>query len=636
MSNADLQLQLLLKLNDQVSQGLKRILGEAQKDSKALAGELGAAGKAAMAIKPTGVERLSAAAREADPYVRAVAQGLEAARRAADSIKPTAIERMSAAMRGLRDAAGATWRAMQNVAQAGGALMAGGYVIRHAAAQPMAYDLRLALMANTAFPERDVAGRIAGKAELDAAVIRATRTGGGSREQAAATLDELLASNAMTQSSAVALLPALQKFSTATGADPRQLAQIAARAKQNFQLTDAEVPIALSKALKAGQLGGFELRDMARWLPQQMGLSKGFAGMKGMRDFETLLAYNQAVAITAGTKDEAGNNLRNLLSKINSQDSARDAEKLGIDLSGRLTEARLAGINPLDAFVAMIAEEAGKDKNVQSLRAKAKAATGAEQHDTYEAMAQIMMGKGIGKFVQDMQAMSALLAAIDQKGYLKQVREGVAEEKGQEGERAFAVVAASLSSSVDKATNEWQIGASTVMNSVAGAATALIEKLVTAAQAYPNLTAATVATTTAIAALGAAAGAAALVGGLKGAAGGAGASAIAAAAAAGGVALSSTGGAAMRYAGAAAMLGTAYGLPLAIAGAAGAGAGYGIYKSGIEGTAFGDLIGRTVAQVMAVLGSKEAQRTLKVEVDVKNGNIVTAVNEANSRESRRH
>ena len=36
-------------------------------------------------------------------------------------------------------------------------------------------------------------------------------------------------------------------------------------------------------------------------------------------------------AVTAGTKDQAGNNLVNLLRKLNSQDTAQDFKKLGID-----------------------------------------------------------------------------------------------------------------------------------------------------------------------------------------------------------------------------------------------------------------------------------------------------------------
>lgn len=635
-----MQLQLLLKLNDQVSHGLKRILGEAQKGSKALAGDLGAAGKAAMGIKPTGVERLSAAAREADPYVRAVARGLESARRAADSIKPTAIERMSAAMRGLREATGATWRAMQGLAQGGAALAAGGYVVKSAFAQPMAYDRRLALMANTAFSDRDVTGRIAGKVELDEAVKRAVRTGGGTREQAAETLDALLAPGAMQTRSAVALLPTLQKFSTGTGADPAQLAQLAIRAKQTFGLTDEQLPVALSKALKAGQMGGFELRDMARWLPQQMALASA-NGMKGMSGFETLLAYNQASAITAGGKDEAGNNLVNLLAKINSQDTANDAKKLGIDLSGTLAAARGKGMNALDAFVALVEQEAGKDPRLQTLRAKAAGATGEAQRDTYGAMADIMMGQGIGKLIQDRQALMGLLAAITQKDYLGKVREGVAGEAGAEGDRSFGVVADTLSFKTEELANEKAIAASKAMESVSGAAGGLVQKLVDVAQAQPTLAAAAYAAATALGAVAAAAGVSALLGGGKGAGAAAAAGAagkagwIGRAGSAVAGALGSAGGALMRYIGAGAVLGTTWGLPLAGAGAVGYGLGA-LANKGID-AGLSKATGRETAlgSLLYDLLHREKE-PVKVVVSVENGNVVASVNERNSREARRH
>ncbi|MEY5966083.1 phage tail tape measure protein, partial [Salmonella enterica subsp. enterica serovar Corvallis] len=72
--------------------------------------------------------------------------------------------------------------------------------------------------------------------------------------------------------------------------------------------------------------------------------------------FAVLLGWNQASAITSGSPDEAGNNLNNLLLKLNSQDAANAAARIklpsgkGIDLSGSLAKAVGNGINPLEAF----------------------------------------------------------------------------------------------------------------------------------------------------------------------------------------------------------------------------------------------------------------------------------------------
>lgn len=70
------------------------------------------------------------------------------------------------------------------------------------------------------------------------------------------------------------------------------------------------------------------------------------------------------------------------------------------------------------------------------------------------------------------------------------------------------------------------------------------------------------------------------------------------------------------------------------AGAAGYGIGSLLYK-GMDDTKAADAIGRSVAKVLAFFGNEEAKRALKVEVDVKNGNIVAAVNDAQARDARR-
>lgn len=75
------------------------------------------------------------------------------------------------------------------------------------------------------------------------------------------------------------------------------------------------------------------MKDMARWLPQQLAAMKS-AGMGATLDnFSSLLNANQLAFMTAGSTDEAGNNLVNLLAKISSQDIVTKAKK--IDINGQ-------------------------------------------------------------------------------------------------------------------------------------------------------------------------------------------------------------------------------------------------------------------------------------------------------------
>ena len=159
-------------------------------------------------------------------------------------------------------------------------------------------------------------------------------------------------------------------------------------------------------------------------------------------------------------------------------------------------------------------------------------------------------------------------------------------------------------------------------------------------QQWPGFSAAIVGGTTALVALAAAAGAAALGLGVLGGAGGAKGmlgGLAAGAAGAGRTALGAAGrvgtgllGAALSPVGAAAMAGGGIGLGV------GTLTNLGINKADKAfGTTIGNDIGRMVAYVMAGLGSKDAKQALQIEIDVKNGNIVAAVNQANAREAAR-
>jgi hypothetical protein len=704
MAGSNLELALLLRLNDQMSRGLRAAMQNVSQESRTAS---------------RSVENIAAAA---------------------NRVRPAGIERMNAALRTLHSTAKSTLSTLAKIgsttAQVGSAVMAGGYVAKSAAERPMAYDKRLALLSNTANSDLDAAGRIAAKIQLDKGIRQAVNKdqggGGGTPEQALDALNTLVGSGAFGNAKqAMSLLPMVQKNATGTGADSNDLAKIMIAAKQNMGIADRDMPAMLSKAIRAGQEGGFELSDMSKWLPQQMTLASA-NGMKGMAGFESLLAANQVSRIGAGTADEAGNNLVNLLAKINSQDTANDFKKQGIDLSGSLAAARSKGVNPLEAFVGLVEKIASKDKDYTNLRKKADSETGADQKATLSAMADILQQKSIGKAVQDRQALMELLMLIQQRGKYDDVKTKVGAEKGQEGETSYQVVASTLDSKAEQVGNKKAFAAIDTLNAIDAPLGKLLDKLNAEAEAHPILTTAIYSTVTAFGVLAAAAGAGGLMGLLtrgKGVGAGVGAAATAAATAAARPAISYAGEIPASVAAAAAARNAAGRSPGLLAraatgvgglarGAAAAVGGVGlgatalVAGSGLAGYRTGsalynhmgddtrDKIGGVIAQALANFGNKEAQsaldsrfslrqplnenklagprveqtsrqqnavagakpsgrdaeqpvidaianslnqvlknfvsQTIKVDVDVRNGNIVAAVNQANTQQARRN
>ena len=395
--------------------------------------------------------------------------------------------------------------ALQKAPAAAAAAVGGFYAAKTLLDKPMDYSLRLAHMANTAFGDRDLAGRQAGKSELNEAIMAAVRQGGGTRDAGAATLDSLIASGAVPIDKAKAMLPALMKASSASGAGAEDIGKIAIKAMQTFKISEAQLPEILDIAMKAGQAGGFELKDMAKWLPQMMAAGK-LSGLQGVEGFRRIVAGAQASAITSGSKDEAGNNVVNLLAKINSQDTQKDFKKQGYDLTGKLMSARENGVNSIDAFVSFVDEIAAKDPKYVALQKKlASASTSGEKTDTTEALASLLEGNAVGKVIQDRQALMYLLAEMNNRKYVTEVMDktrspGSAIDSAQAlitGESSYKFQA--IGNEKDNAMSNAFDGKSGVLNTVLDGATGL-------AREFPLLTTATVAATTALGVLAASAG----------------------------------------------------------------------------------------------------------------------------------
>lgn len=382
------------------------------------------------------------------------------------------------------------------IASVGAGMAAGAMVMAQPMKKEMDYDRRLAMVSNTAFSDRDVAGRIAGKKELHDAVKSAVETGGGTKEEALGSLDKLLASGTVKAETAMKLLPTLQKGAVATGASTEDLSAIAISAMQQFGISEDQIGAVLDKAVAAGQAGNFELSDMARWLPQQMAAAKS-AGLSGMDGFEALLVANQQARVTAGTSDEAGNNLVNLLAKLTSKETAdrfskleikgKDGKPHGIDFIKSMENEKKQGKNSIEAFGSIMDMVVGEDKRYQALKAKLKTAKKEEQQSLIEQMTNLVEGTAIGQIISDRQALMALLGIRNNVELGKQVKEEVTNSEGAT-DKSHKVVMSTNSAKVEQAKNAVEFAQMEGMKSFNNALGDAATKLAEYAKAYPDLT----------------------------------------------------------------------------------------------------------------------------------------------------
>lgn len=335
--------------------------------------------------------------------------------------------------------------------------------------EAIGYSSQLMSMANTAYYDKDLAGRIAGKQELSGAILAAIRQGGGSREQASQALNTLIASGIYSPQQATDLLPTLQMAVTGTRAEANDLAMIGTKGGLfGFKNTKEDFMTMVDMANMSGKLGGFEIPDMAKWLPKQMAAAS-LSGMKGKSDFAWILALNQAAMKTAGSADEAGNNAQNILFKLNSPDTANDLKKFKIDLRGLIANGALQGKNPLFVFSELIQGLANKDKRYTKIQtALANTKDDNEKKALIEKAANVLEGGVVSTIFQDREALKAMLAFLANQEEAKKQHDLTMNEYGTtEKDRRANIQESDFKIQAFK--NEWQAAADRVFTPVANA-----------------------------------------------------------------------------------------------------------------------------------------------------------------------
>ncbi|MXR36705.1 phage tail tape measure protein [Craterilacuibacter sinensis] len=517
--STNLDLALTLKARDEASRPIARAMQDlerqTQRAEKAVVGLSRESQRMASAREQLGVRSERAIQREL--------RQTEAAYKRLAASGTLSVKEQSRAYDAMRDKVAGLRREMAGVSQlqrgmAAGAkgmaalatgAAAGAYVLNRPLQKVEDYDLRLRYMANIAYAEQGVSGRQVGMREIREAI----RKSGGNRDAAAETLDNMIASGSLGEGAAgrkaaFDMLPVVMKYATAGNANPNELVDIGLKAKKTLGITDPAR--SLEMVLLGGQLGGFEMKDMAKHLPQQMAFAS-MAGMSGEKTLAKLIALNQSAVVTAGSKDQAGNNVINFLGKLNAEETAKDFEKVGVKWRQRLIKGASQGKDAVDVFGETIDELLKKRGDYQKLQSRLSGETGEQKKETLKQMSGILQGAVVGQISSDQQELMGVIAYLNnrrQQG--DQESRILAVKPGQASDTNLALVKDSAAWKTQQADNtlaEKQFDALSGLSATVGDVKL---KLVEYADKYPALSTSIVGATVAVTALAAAAGAAAL------------------------------------------------------------------------------------------------------------------------------
>ena len=284
---------------------------------------------------------------------------------------------------------------------------------------------------------RDIAikagvARTAQEADMSRSIIATSNDIGMGRNEVADVVNELVGAG-MELKQAMEFAPVAAKFVVGQGSSGVDTAKMIQALQSNANITDPKV---LEKALEAvayqGQAGSFEASDMARWFPQLLaGMEKqGITGMDAVTQLGSML---QVQMKTAGTADEAANNLKNWIEKIGSGDVVKAYSKAGIDYQGSLNTGIQGGMSTLEASFGLAKryiEATDPKKAAKMAEATAQISKEADPEKAKAMLNSLEQALRTGDIFADMQVKSALTAYVQNKALYEQLKNEAASASG--------------------------------------------------------------------------------------------------------------------------------------------------------------------------------------------------------------
>ncbi|CAI8914743.1 phage tail tape measure protein [Pseudomonas sp. IT-P218] len=270
------------------------------------------------------------------------------------------------------------------------------------------------------------------EAQVSRRVIQTSQDVGMGRNDVADVVNQLVGAG-MELRQALEFAPVAAKFVIGQGSTGVDTAKMIYALQSNAKITD---PKQLEKALEAvayqGQAGSFEASDMARWFPELLaGMQKqGITGMDAVTQLGSML---QVQMKTAGTADEAANNLKNWIEKIGSGDVVKSYADAGIDYQKSLNDGIQNGMSTLEASFGLAKRyvEATDPKKAQAMaEATAKINQETDPAKAKEMLANLEQMLRTGDIFADMQVKSALAAYVQNKALYDQLKKDAGNASG--------------------------------------------------------------------------------------------------------------------------------------------------------------------------------------------------------------
>lgn len=264
-------------------------------------------------------------------------------------------------------------------AQVAGAIGAGIYTASNLAMNPinkrMDYERSVRGLTKVAYADEGLDGMKAGEEHIMRIIEKHVTDYGATIDQVMQAMDGAFRAGLEIEE-VEKILPDVLKASIGSSADPDLIARMVASLLSNGFKPES-IGKSLDQAAKSGDLGGFELADMAESFPEILSVSmgKGFTN----EQLPQILAALQVLTKTSGSTSAATTQYKALLSEFNQSNFAervgkakyidpKDGKEKAIDWTGSLAQAAKDGKTPIEAAIGVMEDIMNSDKDLRKAR----------------------------------------------------------------------------------------------------------------------------------------------------------------------------------------------------------------------------------------------------------------------------
>lgn len=376
------------------------------------------------------------------------------------------------------------------------------------------YDLALARVADTGYSGESIEEKTKAKSKIHRAIRTTITEHGGTKEDALASLNELMSKGKVSVEDGLALLPTIQKNATATGASSAELTEMV-NSMLNFGVKQSEIQSALDYMNASGKAGGFELKDMAQYFPQILA-NAGGSGLSGLEDLKKVGVQLQQVYDVSGGASETATNMNNFYSKVKASSTQKNIEKLefknpktgktqSIDMKASMEKYIKEGQNAGEALLSIIGDILKNDNEYQAMLKQVKAAKGEDKKAIMSKIAKYLEGSKVAEIMPDLQAGLATYAMMNGSKVKENVHEQYAlADKGNYNEESYQFIKEQNATRIQIAKNHKEMGEIETLQKVGDITADVLSLYADFATEFPNLNTALVTATEAVKTFGAA------------------------------------------------------------------------------------------------------------------------------------